>query len=324
MNDRFNISFQRQLPYQIVTDVTYFVNFGSSLPYVQNVNMMDPNIGYTNKSAIDKQVANPFYNYLTPDKYPGPNRNQKTVALKTLLVKYPQYGNVFEAWRSARGERYHALQLKVQRPFRNGYNFMFGYNYNREREEQYFNDLDTYNQKFTYIPGPNPHHRISIAGTYEFPFGQGRQFLATAPKAVDMILGGWQIVGAWYFNTGNYLRFNPALASGDPTLENPTPAKWFDTSVFRVLPAYTSRENPWQYPGLTGPTYWDMQASVSKIFKISEGIKAEFKFAAFNLTNRLNRADPDMVVTSSTFGQALRQSDATKGRQLEYSLRIRF
>ena len=58
--------------------------------------MMDPNIGYTSKSAIDKQVANPFYQYLTPDKYPGPNRNQKTVALKTLLVKYPQYGNEFD------------------------------------------------------------------------------------------------------------------------------------------------------------------------------------------------------------------------------------
>jgi hypothetical protein len=109
MNDRINVSISRQLPNQIVTELTYFMNFGSGLPSVDNLNMMDPMIGYTNKSTIDKQVENPFYQYLSPSKYPGPNRNQKTVALKTLLVKYPQYGNLFEAWRSGRRERYQAL-----------------------------------------------------------------------------------------------------------------------------------------------------------------------------------------------------------------------
>ena len=41
---------------------------------------------------MDVQVANPYFNYLTPAQFPGPLRNQATVATKTLLLPYPQYG----------------------------------------------------------------------------------------------------------------------------------------------------------------------------------------------------------------------------------------
>ena len=44
---------------------------------------------------------------------------------------------------------------------------------------------------------------------------------------------------------------------------------------------------------------------------------------AYNLTNRLNRANPDLVITSSTFGQALRQT-ITTGRQVELGMKIIF
>ena len=91
-----------------------------------------------------------------------------------------------------------------------------------------------------------------------------------------------------------------------------------------VLPAYTPRTNPWQYSGLTGPIYWDIQANISKTFPITERFKAELKLAAYNLANRLNLADPDVVVTDAAFGQALHQNNTTAGRQLEYSLRLHF
>jgi hypothetical protein len=43
--------------------------------------------------------------------------------------------------------------------------------------------------------------------------------------------------------------------------------------------------------------------------------KTMLKMTAYNLTNRLNRADPDISVTSSTFGTALRQATGMSGRQ---------
>lgn len=332
MNDRLNITLSRQLPNQILGEVTYFTNWGHGLPFLYNLNLMDPQIGYTNKTAIDASVANPFYQYLTPSLFPGPLRNQSTVALKTLLVPYPQYGNLFDV-ESGRGERYHSIQVKVQRPFRNGYNFLLGYNYNNEKDQQFFDEVATFRRQFTWMPSANGRHRVTLAGTYQFPFGKGRMFLSSMSAIPEAILGGWQSVGTWYFKSGDFLRFGPNSnnfnlagmnATCDPAVSNPAPQKWFNQSCFSVLPAYTPRTNPWQYDDVRGPKYWEIQATVSKTFNITERIKTEFKLSGFNLTNRLNRDLPDMVVTSSTFGQALRQSNFTTGRQMEYGLKILF
>jgi len=324
VNDRLNLTFSRQLPNQIVADITYFVNLGRNVAFSRNLNQMDPRIAYAAKGAVDVSVANPFYRYLTPDKFPGSLRNQATVSLRSLLVQYPQYGGLWEAFRSDGFERYQALQIRVQRPFRGGYNFLFGYNYRRERSSQYYDEVANYLDQLGYQDSASSHHSMSVAGTYEFPFGKGRAHLRNMPRVVEGILGGWQTIGAWYFNSGNYLRFGPMIATGDPALGNPTPQQWFDTSKFQRLPAYTPRTNPWQYPDVKGPFYWDAQATLSKTFRIAERVRAEFKAAAYNLTNRLNRADPDTNVLSATFGKTLRQADTTVGRQVEFGLKFVF
>ena len=98
------------------------------------------------------------------------------------------------------------------------------------------------------------------------------------------------------------------------------------------------RTNPLQYGCLTGPMFFDLDANLSKTFKITEKVKTEFKMAAYNATNRLNRGDPDTNVTSSTFGQALFQGSpggsfgqqgatygtGNAGRQMELGLKIIF
>ncbi len=325
VNDRINVTLSRQLPGKIVADATYFLNLGHDLSnQARDINAADPRIGYANRAAMDVQVNNPFYNYLTPDLFAGQNRNRARVATKTLLRPYPQYGGIYEAFQSNQSDRYQALQLKVQRPFQNGYNFLVGYNYRRERTTGYYDEVDAYLNKLTWLESSSPRHSASVAGTYEIPFGKGRQFLANIPRALDQVLGGWQLVGAWYFNTGNYLVFPATNATGDPALDNPTPDKWFDTSRFSVLPTYTQRTNPRIYPDVKGPIYWDIQASLGKTFRVAETTKFQAKLAAYNLTNRLNRADPDVIVTSATFGKALRQGNALTGRQLEASLKILF
>ncbi len=340
VNDRINITFSRQLPNQIVAELTYFVNLGSDVSmFPRDLNAWDPRIGYANKTAMDVQVANPFYNYLTSEKYPGPNRNVKTVATKTLLRPYPQYGGLWEIFQSNQKERYHALQVKIQRPFKNGYNFLVGYNYRREKVQGYYDEVDQYLGKLSWLQAgtgmlmnsgfANPHHSASIAGSYEFPFGKGRRFGASMPKVLDYLFGGWQLVGAWYFNSGNILVFGPMVATGDPKLDNPTPAKWFDTSKLSRLPAYTQRSNPRTYDDVHGPIYWEIQGSVGKTIPVGELFKIQLKMSAFNLTNRLNRADPNMDPTSSLFGTALRQGNGTQtnvgsGRQLEFGAKILF
>jgi hypothetical protein len=323
-NDRVNVTISRQLPNQIVAEATWFANFGRNLPYIQYLNLADPRLAYTHKGAVDQQVANPFFQYLTPDKFPGPLRNQRTVSVNSLLRVYPHYAGLFESFTPGKRSRYHSLQLKAQRGFRGGYNFLFGYVYQHEKQDEWFDDVARYDGKFAYQDLADPRHRISAAGTYEFPFGKGRKFLSGANPLVDGVLGGWQAVGAWYFNSGRFLRFGTMLAEGDPRIDNPTPARWFDTSKFQRQPAYTPRTNPWQYPGLTGPLYWEVSGTLSKNLRVTERVNTELKMSAFNLTNRLNRAMPDTSVTSSNFGRTLRQLGGSTGRQMEFGLKIFF
>jgi hypothetical protein len=76
--------------------------------------------------------------------------------------------------------------------------------------------------------------------------------------------------------------------------------------------------------------YWQLDSSVSKSFPITERIHADLRVAAFDLTNHLNRADPDLVVTSPTFGQALREGTGPTvggtitGRQIEFGMKVVF
>jgi hypothetical protein len=342
VNDRINLNISRQLPNRIIVEVGMFAVFSHNLNYAYNLNQMDPRIAYQYKGATSASVANPFYQYLTAAQFPGQLRNLKTVTASQLLTQRPQYGNMWEAFKPGAKSRYYSWDFRVQRAFANGFNFLFGYSYIREKTmilgsstnqapqiagvgAWFLSDVDNYLNRLTYLDSPNPHHRFSVAGTYQLPFGKGRHFMASAPRAVDAVLGGWQILGAWYCNSGDYLRFGPALVSGDPVVSNPTPDRWFDTSVFKVLPSYTERTNPDHYPGLRGPIYWEMQGTLSKQFQITpERVKFELKASAYNLTNRLNRADPVTTITDSAFGKSLRQLASVTGRQVELGAKILF
>ena len=71
VSDRWTFSIQRQLPGQFRLDATYLFNRSSNVAWGNNLDQSDPNLGYTYKTATARTVDNPFYNYLTPDKFPG-------------------------------------------------------------------------------------------------------------------------------------------------------------------------------------------------------------------------------------------------------------
>jgi hypothetical protein len=338
-NDRVNISFQRQLPGQIVLNASYFMNFGHQL-YNQSLNVIDPQVQLKYQNSLNQSVANPFYHYLTPTLMPGPLYNQQTVSLGSLLVPYPQYSGLAEFGHCCAGERYHSLELRTQKVFSNGFNFLFSYVYIREKSQIYFNDMDTFTNHFTWQDSDQPSHRFSMASAYELPIGKGRTYFSKIPKAADFLVGGWRVTGVMSAVTGDHPRFGNMIVNGDPCSGGRSPQHWFNTAAFSQTPAntYVLRTNPLQYGCLTGPMFFDLDATLSKAFKITEKVKTEFKMAAYNATNRLNRGDPDTNITSSTFGQALFQGSpggsfgqqgatfgtGNAGRQMELGLKIIF
>jgi len=329
VNDRINFTLQRELPSRIHFDGTFFVNLGHDLPYNSRVNLTDPQLSYTHKAELSRQVANPFFRYLAPEKFPGPLRNQRTVSAGSLLAPNPHYGGLSQDNTAGRLNRYYAAQLRVQRSFSGGYMFLWSYNYNREYTTEFFNVDDEFARRFSFQPSDNQKHRMSVAGTYDLPFGKGRKHLASVHPVVSGILGGWSTSGLLLWRSGQYLRFGQMITDGsNPKLENRTRDRWFDTAKFQRPEPFTPRENPWQYDGLTGPKFWNLDMTLSKLFPIKERFQLEFKFEAYNLPNVFIPNGPVTNVLSPLFGRAgvsgTGQEQENRGREMQYSLRLHF
>jgi hypothetical protein len=344
-SDRINFSVERQLPEQFVINVTYFLNLTHGLENVRNINAMDPRLLYQNctPAAViannnicpitQTYVANPFYNYLTPDVFPGPLRYQQQVTLGSLMVPYPQYGSLNEDQAPGGESKYQSLQIKLQRTFSKGYTVLVGYNYHIERDTVFYDDVAAYLRKWTTQATGDSRHRLSIAGVWDLPIGRGRRLFSGAPRVVDGIIGGWSFNNILSWRSGDFLQFGPMQASGNPVIGNPTPQHWFNTSVFQKMPAlgYVERTNPWQYPGLTGPGMFNLDTSLTKDFAITERVKFQLQAQAFNTFNNMTFADPNTDINSGTFGMTtdiLRNQDGgapvQPGRILQLGMKVIF
>ena len=146
------------------------------------------------------------------------------------------------------------------------------------------------------------------------------------------MIGGWELAGNYRYESGQILRFNGTNNSGmiAPTETPKTIGEvgagnyWFDTSGFDRLPAFTRRQNPWQYDDLKGPNYKNVDLALAKRVPLKGTSRLNFRIEAYNLLNGMNWANPNTNVTQSSFGQVLQQADAYFGRQLQYTLRVEF
>lgn len=331
LNDRINFTFQRQAMQKLFTEATFFMMFSHNAQdpsmwgghYDYNLNQMDPNLSYQYKGLVDQEVPNPFYNLLTPDKMPGTLRTQPTVSASQLLRPFPQYGDLNLYGYPGASDHYYALQMKAERPFSNGMTFLVAYNYNQEKHTEWFNDQDRYTDKLTMFDRGRPRHNLRVAGTYELPFGRGRQFLNNIHPVLDYLIGGWATSQIWMWRTGNLLIFDPAQVTGDPTASVPS-GSYFNPAVFQVLPNYTPRTNPRYYDGLRGPGFWQLDSTLVKYFKITERVKFELRMEFYNLPNTFMPSDPDLGIASGTMGQSTWVAGGNYGREIQYTGRIHF
>jgi carboxypeptidase family protein len=326
-SDRINISVQRQLPFSMVLDVTYFLNrTGQVFETDYNINQVDPRIAYTFKEQTLDVIDNPFYGLLPVEKFPGPLRYQSQVGVTELARPYPQYGDITVVdGREAGAMKYQALQIKLQKNYSHGLSMLLGYSYHVERDQRFYDSIADYEHTFTW-QNPNTYRqRFTLAGTWDVPLGKGRAFMNAAPRVVDAILGGWKLSPVVFWRSGNLLGFGGMLTDGtDPKLDNPTPQQWFKTSGFQRLPDFTPRTNPWSYDGLYGPGVFKVDGSLAKDFRITERFRAQLKADAFNLLNNMSWGDPSTSVDDSNFGQITNQAYLTFGRRVQLGARIEF
>lgn len=160
-------------------------------------------------------------------------------------------------------------------------------------------------------------HFLTGSVIYELPVGRGHQFLSNAPRAVDLVLGGWQVNNIVTLASGAPFDVRSGNYSGGCT---------YDTGnrVWLACPAGAFNSGPllarnyFHGPGLHT---WD--ASIFKNFAITERVNTQFRFEGFNLTNTLQFASPNGNVSDGNFGKVTNTRFSSE-RQFQFALRVTF
>jgi hypothetical protein len=136
----------------------------------------------------------------------------------------PQYGSL-AAWSTIGNSNYHALAVSLRQRLRSltlDFNYTFSHSFDDAsglQGEDAFGDFSNGNGSFVVNPlrqGDNYassdfdiRHLINVAAVWQMPFGKGRAFMNTGNRALQAILGGWQLAGIFRWNTGLPLPASP-------------------------------------------------------------------------------------------------------------------
>jgi hypothetical protein len=115
---------------------------------------------------------------------------------------------------------YHALELKLDRRFANGYSYLLGYTFSRSKDTRSYDPAFTVvsggaNQSASSTPWDINNRELNYAlsdfdrphvfqaqAVYELPFGQGKQFFGNVSRVTDILVGGWTLSGQFVAQSG--------------------------------------------------------------------------------------------------------------------------
>ncbi len=320
---RWELSFQRELPGGIVADASYLGNRGTRLEMNRNINAV-PNQYYSSSAVRDvawynnltTNVPNPFAGLL-----PGLGLNSTTVQKNRLLRPYPQFGTITSTTNQGYSW-YHALLLGLQKRFSKGYTLAVNYTFSKFMQaSEYLNAADPMPTEV--ISDMDTPHRISLSSIYEFPFGTGRKYLANAHPVLRGIAGGWQVQGMYVFQSGRPIGFASSIFyGGDIRLpkEQQTPDRWFNTSGFDKASltqfGWNLRYFPLRFATVRPDPLNNWDLSLLKNTRIAEGKNLQVRFEFLNAMNHPNFVAPNTTTTSSLFATAIGTQNYPRNIQL--------
>jgi hypothetical protein len=339
---RWQIGFQRELPWGFVFEAAYVGNYGYDIEITRNINALPAQYLSTeesrnaamnaNNAFLTGSVANPFAGLL-----PGSSYNNPTIARQQLMRPYPHFGDVNTTNNDGKSW-YHSGQFNLQKRFSHGYTLGIAYTYSKwEQATEYLNAADP--EPTRMISDLDVTHRVSISGILEMPFGKGRRFGSNASGWVDALIGGWQIQGVYTFQSGFPVRFGTdAFYNGTAiNIDNPTIQRWINTDAFTSILTNTStnsqpvnhlRTLPFRFEDVRADTINNIDLSLIKDFQIKGDVKLQLRAEFINAFNEayIATGDGQIVVnpTSSTFGQVVASNQQNYARRAQIGVKLMF
>ncbi len=193
-------------------------------------------------------------------------------------------------------------------------------------------------------------NRFLATFLYQLPFGKGARFLATSNRAVDTLVGGWQLGGVTVFQTGAFLTMaqesvdsantgilntlgaaradvvpgvSPKATGG---LTNSAGPVFINPAAFTFPPANAGRFGDSSVGSVVGPGTESVSLSLIKSIKITERLQFQFGAQAANAFNHRNFDVPDTTLDDLSFGtiSGLQSAEGAGPRNVEVTGRISF
>jgi hypothetical protein len=328
----WSLGVQRELPFNMLLTAAYTGNRGNFLPAQLNpINQLNP--AYLTKygSLLGQLVTSPAAVAAgIPIPYPGfVSQYGSSATVLQALLPYPQYASIFNNFDDSGSALYNAMQVQLEKRYTNGLAFLVSYTLSRmmSNTNSGFTSfaqtaLNKNNQKSEWsIDNNDQPNVISIAGTYELPFGKNKMFLNTSNRFVDAVFGGWRLSPILSYAQGSPLEVTVAgnpLGNG-PNRPNIVPGVQQEFSYNNVYSgqavlnaAAFSDPGPWAIgdeprfiSSIRGPWQLNENAALAKSFAFTEHVKAKLEMEYFNLLNRVIFCSPDTNLEDSTFGKVV-------------------
>ena len=302
--------------------------------------------------GVQHQLAS---NTIVEANYVGSNNTDLSLGARRGTAVVPGPGNPRDRFRfpymlptffekSIGRSNYNSLQLSMKRSFTAGLAGTMAYTWAKSIDigcSGFFGAegcsvQNEYDLNADRAPAANNVGHYFVASlVYDLPFGRGRKFAGNMNRALDTIIGGWQVntlvnfrQGLGYHvtvpgdlanigNTGTYLR---ADLVGDPNLSNPTPERWINTDAFAAPQPFTfgnlGRNR------LLPDNVYRFDLSLFKNFRITERLRAQLRAEAFNAFNSTMFDRPDANLVSPRFG--LVTGTQVPPREFQMGLKIMF
>ncbi|MFY9528305.1 MAG: TonB-dependent receptor [Candidatus Acidiferrales bacterium] len=250
----WSFGLQKELPGKILVDTSYIGKKGTHL-YLgdfRDQNHLGPQVEKLTPAEIGQlntqDQPNPFFCAAAPcDPHhfitnPNSGLSAQFINRYQLQLPFPQFINFQGDSPPIANSIYHALQVRVEKEFSSGLQFLVTYTVSKSIDTASATDGtvswlgggDIFNNTLA-VQDPNnlrPERAVSVFDipqllqfnyVYELPVGRGKRFGSHLNPVLNAIVGGWQTNGIWRIDNGR-----PIL----PLLVNPTAAS---------IPTYNQR-----------------------------------------------------------------------------------